>query len=243
MTAVEVGARIDAAPPPEPPEPPRAGCAKTGPIAALEVDPACAFHPVGEEVMRGAMRYLSVSATAEPAEVITGNSAMVTITIANTSSVERLVVLEARPRHPGPRTDWSRISGIPEVKGAEGAPHVLFAMRTVDARNHDVDALPTLSGSTPEVAPPTAIGIYLRPGGKITHTLSWWAMRIPAPAPIVKDDAGHRFVPKTVALPLDRGEYGVVIDVPLFALSPEERKQVIHVKVTKVPGLDGGTPR
>jgi hypothetical protein len=101
--------------------------------------------------------------------------------------------------------------------------------------------LPTVSGSAASPPPPvTTLAVHLRPGGKLTHSTSWWALRIPAPAPVVQDDAGHRYIPKTSALPLMAGEYSIVVDLPLFALSREERKVATRVRVVRATLPDGG---
>ncbi len=115
-------------------------------------------------------------------------------------------------------------------------------MTTTDARDHDVDALPTIPGSAiPSPPPPTTLAVYLRPGGKLTHVASWWALRIPATAPVVQDDAGHRYVPKTSALALAPGEYDIVVDLPLYGLTREERKISTRVRVVRAPKLDAGS--
>ena len=74
----------------------------------------------------------------------------------------------------------------------------------------------------------------LRPGGKLTHTFTWWALRIPAPAPITRDDAGHRFVPKTAPVPLAMGEYGVAVELPLHGIGAPESVATTRVQVTRV---------
>jgi hypothetical protein len=220
----------------------REGCTRVGSIDALESDPSCVLRQPADDVMRTSMRHLAIAATLEPAEVLPGGSALVTITVRNTSSSETLVVFEARSRPPGPRPDWSRVVGIPEQRstGPE-SPRLFFPITTTDASNRDVDAVPIVAGSTPVPAPPTALGVHLRPGGTLTHTSSWWALQIPAAAPVWKDDAGHRYYPKTAALPLAVGEYSVVVEVPLFGLTREERRFAARVRVVRAAAPDGGT--
>jgi hypothetical protein len=197
-----------------------------------------------DDVMRASMKHLSIAATLEPAEVIGGSSALLTITIRNTSPAETLLLFEGQPRPPGPRTDWTRVVGIPEQRPTTtDAPKLFFPIATVDAANRDVDATPVVAGSTVVPGPPTVFGVYLRPGGKLTHTSSWWAMRIPAAAPVYKDDAGHRYYPKTAALPLAPGEYSAVIEIPFHGLTREERRVAARAKVVRAPFLDGGSPR
>ena len=93
---------------------------------------------------------------------------------------------------------------------------------------------------SPIQPPSTILGVYLRAGGKLTQNVTWWALRIPAPAPVVTDDAGHRYYPKTAAFPLLPAEYNIVLDIPLAALTKEERKIAVRVKVVKAPKLDAG---
>lgn len=189
--------------------------------------------------MRASLKYLSIALIVEPPEVISGNTALVTVEIKNTSSRETTILFEAKSRMPGPRTDWSRVAGVPEPVGSNpDPPRLFFPMTTTDAWDHDVDALPTIPNSVDRTpAPPTPLAVHLRPGGKLTHHASWWAYRIPAPAPIVKDDAGHRYVPKTSAINLSPGDYAIVVDLPLYGLGKEERKVSSRVRVVKAVAL------
>ena len=194
--------------------------------------------------MRAALKQLSIDIAAEPAEVVAGGTSLLTITIKNTSSSEATLLFEARPRPPGPRTDWSRVVGIPEPHpNASEAPKLHFLMTTTDGGNRDVDQLPIVAGTALPPPPPTILAVHLRPGGKLTHVSSWWALRIPAPAPVVTDDAGHRYIPKTTAINLYPGEYTVTVELPLYGLSREERKVTTRMKVTRTPLPDGGFRR
>jgi hypothetical protein len=234
-----------AAPPPVVP-----GCTRSGSasFSALESDPSCVVPRAAEGAMREALKQLAVTVTVDPAEVGSGGSASAVVTVRNTSAVDVDVLLEARAHAPGPRPDWSRVAGVPEqrepamgqVGQVSDVPHVFLPMTTTDAAGHDVDAVPIVAGSTPVALAATILQVHLRPGSKLSHTASWWALRIPAPAPIVKDDAGHRYVPKTSALPLYPGDYNVVVELPFWGLTHEERKYSAHVHVTKPPRLDAG---
>jgi hypothetical protein len=192
--------------------------------------------------MRASMKNLAITVVVEPSETHAGGTALANLTIKNTSQVETLVVFESRTRLPGPRTDWTRVLGVPEPHAAlVDSSKLFFPMTTTDHRDRDVDALPTVPGSAGATPPPPVpLGVWLRPGGKLTRSLSWWALRIPAPAPIVQDDAGHRYIPKTSALALDPGEYNIVLELPLYGLTREERKYSARVRVTRAPRLDGG---
>ena len=229
---------------PRVPPPTREGCARVGPLFAIENDPACVVKRANEEGMRATLKSLSITLTAESSEVIAGGTTLLHLTIKNTSPAEATLLFEARPRPVGPRTDWSRMAGIPEPHvSASETPRLLFPLTTLDAYDRDVDAVPTIPGSSMSQVSPTLLAVHVRPGGKLTHSISWWALRIPAPAPVVTDDAGHRYTPKTYATPLTPGEYTVVVDLPLHGLSREERKQTIRLGVRPAPLLDGGVRR
>jgi hypothetical protein len=221
------------------------GCARSGSasFSALETDPSCIVPRAKEGAMRDAAKQLTITVTVDPAEVVAGRSANAVVTVRNASASDVDVLLEARTHAPGPRPDWSRVAGVPEQReptAASDVPHLFLPMTTTDAAGHDVDAVPIVPGSTPAPASGTILEVHLRPGGKLSHTAVWWALHIPAPAPIVKDDAGHRYVPKTSALPLYPGDYNVVIELPLWGLTHEERKYSAHVHVTRPPRLDAG---
>lgn len=226
-------------PPPAPPPPPREGCARSGMMDGIEADPTCVVKPPSEDTVRASMKQLAITVTPDKAEVFSGGTVHLTVTIRNTSTREATVWLEASTRATGVRTDWTRVVGIPEPHpGATEVPRLFFNVTTTDSWDRDVDAVPTTgSGSSPV---PTPLGIRLRAGAKLTRVVEWFALRIPAPAPMFQDDAGHRFYPKTLAYPLPAGDYGVALYLPFFSLSKEERKQVLKLKVLTPPKLDGG---
>jgi hypothetical protein len=213
----------------------------TGVASLIEADPTCIVHHPSEDAMRGALKQLSIGCTVEPAEVVAGSAGLLTVTMTNSSSGETTLILEGRTRPAGARTDWARVAGVPEPHSSTpDAIRLFFPMTTTDASDHDVDALPTIAGSTASPAAPTTFAVHLRPSGKLTHSVSWWALRIPAPQPVVQDDAGHRYVPKTSAIPLSPGDYNISVELPFYGLSREERKVSTRVHVTRAPLLDGG---
>lgn len=231
----------------DPPPKPTLGCLRGGTVEGAEADPSCILQSVPEDVMRDLSRRLEVTLALEPETVVSGAAATVRLTITNTSSVETLVVLDAHTHAPGPRTDWKRLSGVPDIKGEPAEMfRVRFGLGTSDRRERAVDAVPVVTpaqlkamGREPtkaELAPTTTrvLGIRLRPGAKLTHSMTWMALRIPAPAPIYKDDAGHRYVPKTTAFPLPAGEYNVTLDIPFHGLTPPERTFSTPVTVERV---------
>ncbi len=232
-------------PPPAPLPPPREGCARTGSLEGIESDPACAARAPTEEAARAALKQVAISVTVEPPEVLAGGTALLKVVIKNTSPNEVTLWFESKTRSAGPRFDWARVAGVPEPHAAyPDAPRLFFAMTTTDPHDRDVDSMPTVSAGSTIVPPqPTPLAVHLRAGGKLTHVVAWWALRIPAPAPVVQDDAGHRFYPKTMAYPLAPGEYGVALDLPLHALSREERKQAVRINVLPSAFPDGGLRR
>ncbi|MBX3260917.1 MAG: hypothetical protein KF782_14625 [Labilithrix sp.] len=237
--AVDASVRPSSPPPP----PPRAGCARAGGFDAVENDPTCVVKSASEDATRAALKSLSITLTASPSEVVGGGTALLTLTIENTSPAEATLLLEARARPAGPRTDWSRVVGIPEPRpGTSEAPRLLFPTTTTDSRDRDVDAVPTVAPSAPPPAP-TLLAVHLRPGGKLTRVISWWALRIPAPSPAVTLDGGHRYVPKTTAQNLVPGEYTVTVELPFYGLGREERKVTTRIGVTRTPLPDGGFKR
>jgi hypothetical protein len=118
---------------------------------------------------------------------------------------------------------------------ASDAPRLHFVISTLDAFGHDVDGVPTVAGTDVVPTPASVLAVRLRPGGKLTEALSWWALRIPPPPPIVTDDAGHRFVPKTLAVPLLSGDYTISVELPLHGLAPRERTVTTQVHVDPAP--------
>lgn len=232
---------VDAGEPPPPPVVQRDGCVRSGLFDGVETDPACLVKtPPTEDTVRAAMKQLEITLTPERSEVYGGGTALLTLTIKNRSASEAEVWLESRSRSSGARTDWSRVVGVPEPHaGVNEVAKLWFALTTTDQWDRDVDGVPTVgSGAAPA---PNPLLIRLGAGKRLVRKLEWFALRIPAPAPMFQDDAGHRFYPKTLALPLPPGEYGVAVDVPFFALSKEERKQTIRLRV--VTPTDGGAPR
>lgn len=237
-------ASLDAsAEPPPPPPPPKDGCLRGATLENVETDPTClAKQPPSEDTVRAAMKQLTITLAPDTTDVFPGSTLLLPVVIKNTSSNEATLWLEARAKSTGARTDWSRIVGMPEPHaGAQEIPRLFFQMSTTDQWDRDIDGVPTTGqGSAPA---PVPLEVRIKPGGKLTHVISWVAVRIPAPAPMFQDDAGHRFYPKTNAFPLTAGDYNVAIDVPLYGLSKEERKQTLRLKVLPHPFLDGGPGR
>jgi hypothetical protein len=227
---------IDAAPAPsasaDATTPTGDGCARSGSLDGVENDPSCTITRIPDEALRDVGKRLVLSASLEPDVVAPNAAAVLRVSITNVAPTEALVVLDLQPRPSGPRTDWSRIAGVPDTKpGALEIPRLFFLTSTLDAREKSVDAVPTVPGTNATPLPTKIVGIRVKPGGKIFHVGQWWAMRIPAPLPPVKDDAGHVFVPKTMPIALAPGDYSVSVDVPLHAIAPLERAAIAHIRV------------
>lgn len=228
-------AAFEANAPAPPPARSGEGCARAGTIDSVEADPSCVLAKASDDVMKDFGRRLSLTLEAEPSTVIAGSTAVLRLAITNVASSETLVVFDAYPRGQGPRPDWSRLAGVPDVKGEQpDLPRLQLVVSTGDSRERPVDAVPLVANNPLGASSGARIlGVRLRPGAKLTSTMSWHALRIPAPAPIFKDDAGHRFVPKTTAVPLSAGEYVISVDVPLHGLAPAERTVTTRVHVEK----------
>jgi hypothetical protein len=230
--------------------PPPEGCARTGSLEGVESDPTCVVARSDDTSMRDAMKHLTFDLAADNPVVMAGSQVILRLSITNTAAAEVALLFDEQPPSATPRPDWSRLAGVPEPKpAASGMPapegyRLIMPVRTLDAHEHGVDGLPVTSatgGSTPVVRP---LRVRLRPGGKLTQNFTWWAMRIPAPAPITRDDAGHRFVPKTAPVPLPAGEYVVDVELPLHGISPPESVVSTRVRVEKVekPGKADAAP-
>jgi hypothetical protein len=222
--------------------PPPEGCARTGSLEALEADPTCVVARGNEEAtMREAMKHLTFELKADAPVVAAGGTTILRLTIANGSANEVPVLLQAQPPSSGPRPDWSRLAGVPEPKPAASGVIVpesyrlVMPVRTLDANERVVDGLPI----TPSVAAPSlrSLRVRLRAGGKLTQTFTWWALRIPTPGPITRDDAGHRFVPKTAPVPLSPGQYVINVELPLGGIVPPESTVQTRVRVDKPDAL------
>jgi hypothetical protein len=189
------------------------------------------------------MKHLVLELAADSPVVTAGGQVILRLSITNSASAEVALLLDAQPPSTGTRPDWSRLAGVPEPKpAASGMPapegyRLVMPVRTLDVHERGVDGLPFVlgatsapSGSTPV---PRTLRVRLRPGGKLTQNFTWWALRIPAPGPITRDDAGHRFVPKTAPVPLSSGEYVVDVELPLHGISPPESIVSTRVRVEK----------
>jgi len=222
--------------------PPPEGCARTGSLEALESDPTCVVARGNDDgAMREAMKHLTFELKADTPVVTAGGTTILRLTIANGSANEVPVLLQAQPPSSGPRPDWTRLAGVPLPPPAASGVVVpesyrlVMPVRTLDANERVVDGLPI----TPSVAAPSlrSLRVRLRPGGKLTQTFTWWALRIPTPGPITRDDAGHRFVPKTAPVPLAPGQYSINVELPLAGIVPPESTVSVRVRVEKADTL------
>lgn len=211
----------------------REGCARAGTLEAIAADPACLLDHVRDDVMREASSRLALALVAEPPETTGGATSLLRLSLTNIATTDTLVVLEGVPSSTVPKADWTRIAGMPEVRG--GSPTGLLVPLAVTTLSRDrvVDATPMTPGTG--TAAPRLLGVRLKPGAKLTHVQSWWALRIPAPYPQFKDDAGHVITPKTLPVPLERGDYVVRVEVPLLGVPAAERTITTRVHVEPAP--------
>lgn len=222
--------------------PPPEGCARTGTLEALEGDATCIVQRGNDETtMRESMKHLAIELKPDALVVGAGGTTILRLTITNTSTSEVPVLFQAQPQGSGARPDWSRLAGVPQpLPSASGVTppeiyRLTMPVRTLDATEHVVDGLPsTPAGATPLVR---SLRVRLRPGGKLTQNFTWWALRIPTPGPITRDDAGHRFVPKTAPVPLSPGQYTINVELPLGGLVPPESIVSARVRVDKPDAL------
>lgn len=212
------------------------GCAKSGSLEMLASDPACFVDEAGDEVNREAVKRVAITLSPDLPSVPAGTNVIFRLVITNTSKSEAVLVFDVPSTTTGVKPDWTRLGGVPAPKGPAAEGHRLsFHVRTLDTRDHNVDGLP--STVVPEPTP-KLMRVRLAPGAKLTHAVSWWALRIPPPMPIYKDDAGRRIVPKTAPTLLPSGDYTVSVEVPLHGLCPAECavRAPIHVeRATKKP--------
>jgi hypothetical protein len=219
---------------PPPWEPPvRPGCVRSGPLEGIETDPACVVSRADETATRDAMKLLRVELAADASTVVGGTTALVRLTLTNTSTNDVDLFFVAQPGTAATRPDWTRLAGVPELRAAptEGF-HLAMPVRTLDAHERSVDGLPT----TPQTIKASAriLCVRLRPKPQLTHTFSWWALQIPTPSPSYRDDAGRRIVPKTAPVALPPGEYGIAVTLPLYGVSPAEATASTHITVEKI---------
>lgn len=214
------------------------GCLRSGSLEAVETDPTCIVAHNDDGAMRESMKHLTFELKADAPVIAAGGTTVLRLTIANSSASEVPLMLQAQPVSAGSRPDWSRLAGVPEPKPAASGviPPEIYRLampvRTLDANEHVVDGLPltTPSGALPVLR---SLRVRVRPGGKLTQTFTWWAMRIPTPGPITRDDAGHRFVPKTAPVPLTAGQYVINLELPLGGIVPPESTVSLRVRVDK----------
>lgn len=223
--------------------PPPEGCARTGSLEALDADPTCIVARGNDEAtMRESMKHLTFELKPDLPVIGAGATTILRLTITNASNGEVPVLFQAQPQGSGARPDWSRLAGVPQPLAApSGAASAMVApevyklsmpVRTLDANEHVVDGLPVTAGGATPVA--RSLRVRLRPGGKLTQNFTWWALRIPTPGPITRDDAGHRFVPKTAPVPLPPGQYTINVDLPLGGITAPESTVSVRVQVDKV---------
>lgn len=216
---------------PDPPPTKVEGCPKTGSMDAIERDPSCVVEQSEIGSMRDPLKNLKLTLTPNHDTIVTGGTGVLQLTITNTGASDAMIIFEAQPPGVGVRPDWTRLMGVPEPRAATTETfHLVFPTRTLDSKDRVVDALPVATSQGPS----RLFRVRLKAGGSLSHVMSWWALRIPAPYPIYRDDAGHRIVPKTAPVTLPPGEYGVSLEVPFFGVSAPERTVTARMHVVPV---------
>jgi hypothetical protein len=237
--APRVQARADASsavPEAAPPPPTREGCTRTGGLELIETDPACVVQQGNDEATRAAVSHAAITLEVEPPEVLIGGRALVSLKVRNVGAAESTFFFEARLHTAGPRPDWSKVANLPapHTNGPE-VPRLFFAMTTSDSLDHDVDALPMVPGSGGPSPVARYIAVHLKPGATLTRQLSWLALRIPAPPPPYKDDAGHIWPQKTTPTSLSPGVYRITVELPLYGPDRDKTRVSTNVRVVRPP--------
>jgi hypothetical protein len=215
------------------PAPPaeREGCERTGQIELAEKDPECILDHPPRDPVRDLSRALRMTLVAEPSEIHPAGTVLLRLAVTNVARSEVLVPFEIASVGGIARPDWSRFVGGPEIRGDPAAAmRLAFPVVTLDAHERPIDGLPMLAPRA-SPAPSRIIAVRLAPGAAMTHAVSWWAMRIPTPAPKYHNDAGHLIVPKTYPVPLAPGDYIARLEVPVLGLAPAERSASANVRV------------
>ncbi|MCL2725067.1 MAG: hypothetical protein FWD69_11585 [Polyangiaceae bacterium] len=209
----------------------REGCVRTGALDLAEKDVTCILSHPPSEIVHDLARALEITLAADPPEVPQGGTTLLRLAVANGTRREILVPFEVAAPGSLAHPDWSRLAGGPELRGdPTTGSRIVFPLVTLDTHERSVDALPMLAPSALP-SPARIVAVRVPPGGKLTHVVSFWAMRIPAPAPAYRDSADHLIVPKTFPVPLVPGEYIARLEVPIVGLLPIERQVSANVRV------------
>lgn len=199
---------------------PSATCQHEGNIESVERDPAC-LAPCDTFDARRLQTSLSTLSSRVPPGGVVGLTAKIT-------NVHRAPVVVCLHADAADRANWDRVHGLPAAAEHPcSSAHFVFAVRTLDARRADVDALKL----TPNVHCRQTYRVTLMPGRSLTKSLLWTAVRIPAPARPWEDDAGRRYVPKATPTPLPAGSYTIEVEVPFVDAPPELRVAAASIEL------------
>ncbi len=206
------------------------GCRRAGAIAGVESDETCIVPSADPQETLASLRVLVATLTPDARETIGGGQINLRLSIANTGKRPVVLVLEGEPPGSGAHYDWTLLTGLSPPRGVQSEGFkARFAMKTLDAREINVDQLRLVPPAAP---PPSRLyRIVLAPQATLTHSFVWLALAIPAPYPPFEDDAGHRIVPKTAPRPLWGGKYTVVVDVPYYGVAAPQRAVPTTVRV------------
>jgi hypothetical protein len=206
-------------------------CQREGSMDALEHAPEC----VGRCTEAANPKVLRVTLDALSPRVVHNGLGAVVARIKNVGPTPVTLCFRLEVSEP---TGWDRVAGIAPQKPEPGKtepgktnecdhPRLPFPLRTFSPRDASVDEFKV--GAT--VTCTRSVRAVLLPGRALTKTISWPAIRLPqAPRPW-EDDAGHRFYPKVVPVPLAVGTYKVEAEIPFVDAPPELRQLATTIEV------------
>lgn len=166
---------------------------------------------------------LRVSAETLVPTVLPGGTAAVIARIKNVGQTPATLCLRAESSEP---VGWDRIAGVgtPPADRACEHPRFPFPLRTLSWRDADVDELKVGTN----VLCARTLRVVLLPGRTLSKSIAWIATRLPPPPRPWEDDAGHRFYPKDIPVPLSKGTYRIETDFPFVDAPPE----LLHATTT-----------
>ncbi|MBK6695715.1 MAG: hypothetical protein IPG50_26420 [Myxococcales bacterium] len=206
-----------------------ASCVHDGAIDALERLSECAVRC--NEVPDVKV----IQATVEPLSrsVLPGGTGALVLRIKNVGATPQPLCFRTESSI---ATGWERLSGVSPPKPDQGCerPRIPWLTRTLDYRDASVDELKLGT----QVLCARSLRVVLMPGRSLTKTVAWTALRLPAAPRPFEDDAGNRYYPKAVPLPLGKGTYRVELEVPYVDAPPEQRRFAASIDVAPAPEAD-----
>lgn len=198
-------------------------CNRDGNIDNVEREPECAVacaDPADPRFLRTSLENLSP-------KVLPGGTASLVARIKNVATTPVTICFRTESVEP---TGWDRVAGITTPLADTGCerPRLTFLPRTLG--NHDASVDELKVGTN--VLCTRTLRVVLMPGRTLTRSIAWSGLRLPpAPRPW-EDDAGNRYYPKTVPVPLSKGTYRIEVDVPFFEAPIELRRIATSVEIS-----------